>query len=85
MQWKDYEGNGMGNRMIRENLEHVKANIKRACEGSGRKEEDVTLIAVSKTKPLPMLMDAAAGTLERIKCRSLWTSGSRCRKTSAGT
>ncbi len=58
MQWKDYEGNGMGNRMIRENLEHVKANIKRACEGSGRKEEDVTLIAVSKTKPLPMLMDA---------------------------
>ena len=58
MQWKDYEGNGMGNRMIRENLQHVKANIKRACEGSGRKEEDVTLIAVSKTKPLPMLMDA---------------------------
>ena len=58
MQWKDYEGNGMGNRMIREILEHVKANIKRACEGSGRKEEDVTLIAVSKTKPLPMLMDA---------------------------
>ena len=58
MQWKDYEGNGMGNRMIRENLEHVTANIKRACEGSGRKEEDVTLIAVSKTKPLPMLMDA---------------------------
>ena len=58
MQWKDYEGNGMGNRMILENLEHVKANIKRACEGSGRKEEDVTLIAVSKTKPLPMLMDA---------------------------
>ena len=58
MQWKDYEGNGMGNRMIRENLAHVKANIKRACEGSGRKEEDVTLIAVSKTKPLPMLMDA---------------------------
>ena len=58
MHWKDYEGNGMGNRMIRENLEHVKANIKRACEGSGRKEEDVTLIAVSKTKPLPMLMDA---------------------------
>ena len=58
MQWKDYEGNGMGNRMIRENLEHVKANIKRACEGRGRKEEDVTLIAVSKTKPLPMLMDA---------------------------
>lgn len=44
--------------MIQENLEHVKANIKRACEGSGRKEEDVTLIAVSKTKPLPMLMDA---------------------------
>lgn len=44
--------------MIRENIEHVKENIRTACEKSGRKAEEVTLIAVSKTKPLPMLMEA---------------------------
>lgn len=49
---------GMRGRMIQENIAHVKENIQAACEKSGRKEEDVTLIAVSKTKPLPMLMEA---------------------------
>lgn len=44
--------------MIRENIEHVKENIRTACEKSGRKAEEVTLIAVSKTKPLSMLMEA---------------------------
>lgn len=44
--------------MIRENIEHVKENIKTACEKSGRKADEVTLIAVSKTKPIPMLMEA---------------------------
>ncbi|MCM1173976.1 MAG: YggS family pyridoxal phosphate-dependent enzyme [Blautia sp.] len=44
--------------MIRENMEQVKENIRKACERSGRKTEDVTLIAVSKTKPLPMLQEA---------------------------
>ncbi|MDE5931776.1 MAG: YggS family pyridoxal phosphate-dependent enzyme [Lachnospiraceae bacterium] len=46
--------------MIRENIEHVRENIRAACEKSGRKAEEVTLIAVSKTKPLPMLQDAYA-------------------------
>lgn len=44
--------------MIRENIEQVKENIRAACEKSGRKAEEVTLIAVSKTKPLPMLQEA---------------------------
>lgn len=44
--------------MIRENIEHVRENIRTACEKSGRKAEDVTLIAVSKTKPISMLQEA---------------------------
>lgn len=44
--------------MIQENIEYVKENIRAVCEKSGRKSEEVTLIAVSKTKPLPMLMEA---------------------------
>ena len=43
---------------IKENIENVKANIKAACERSGRNTDEVTLIAVSKTKPVPMLMEA---------------------------
>ncbi len=44
--------------MIRENIEKVRGNIAKACEKSGRKAEDVTLIAVSKTKPVSMLQEA---------------------------
>ena len=45
---------------IKENIQAVKETIARACEKSGRKAEDVTLIAVSKTKPVEMLMEAYA-------------------------
>lgn len=38
--------------MIRENIAQVEAKIQAACERSGRNREDVTLIAVSKTKPV---------------------------------
>ena len=44
--------------MIGENIENVRENIKKACEKSGRNPEDVTLIAVSKTKPISMLQEA---------------------------
>lgn len=37
--------------MISENLSEVKNNIKKACEKVGRDVKEVTLIAVSKTKP----------------------------------
>lgn len=44
--------------MIKENLEEVEKNIREACKRCGRNREDVTLIAVSKTKPVAMLEEA---------------------------
>ena len=49
--------------MLKENLEIVEANVKKACENAKRDRSEVTLIAVSKTKPVEMLeeiYDAAA-------------------------
>ena len=46
--------------MITENLKDVEARVCAACERSDRKREDVTLIAVSKTKPVEMLEEAYA-------------------------
>ena len=37
--------------MIQENIKLVEENIKKACEKVGRDVNEVTLIAVSKTKP----------------------------------
>lgn len=44
--------------MIAENLNAVKNKIEDACNKSGRNNDDVTLIAVSKTKPAEMLLEA---------------------------
>lgn len=44
--------------MIQENIKHVEEKIAAACKKSGRNPEDVTLIAVSKTKPVTMLKEA---------------------------
>ncbi len=44
--------------MIQENLKAVEDNIAEACRKAGRKREEVTLIAVSKTKPVSDLMEA---------------------------
>jgi hypothetical protein len=44
--------------MIQENLKQVEENIKAACEKAGRSREEVTLIAVSKTKPISLLEEA---------------------------
>ena len=43
---------------IKENLKEVEANIQAACQKSGRSRRDVTLIAVSKTKPVSMIREA---------------------------
>ncbi len=43
--------------MLKENLQEVEANICRACERAGRDRSSVTLIAVSKTKPVEMLTE----------------------------
>lgn len=44
--------------MISENLEQVKKNIEEACKKAGRSPDEVTLIAVSKTKPVALLQEA---------------------------
>ncbi len=44
--------------MIKENINTVLENIDTACKNAGRKPEDVCLIAVSKTKPVSMLLEA---------------------------
>ncbi len=41
--------------MLVENLAQVQAQIRKACQTAGRTESEVTLIAVSKTKPVSML------------------------------
>ena len=44
--------------MLADKLNLVKKNIEEACSTSGRSPEEVTLIAVSKTKPVEMLREA---------------------------
>ena len=44
--------------VVTENLRIVEEKIQNACKRSGRKREDVTLIAVSKTKPAAMIREA---------------------------
>lgn len=44
--------------MVTENLKEVEAKIQKACERAGRSREEVTLIAVSKTKPVEMIREA---------------------------
>lgn len=43
--------------MLAENLKQIEENIQTACLRTGRKREEVTLIAVSKTKPVSMLSE----------------------------
>lgn len=43
--------------MLQENLKQVEENICRACEKAKRAREEITLIAVSKTKPISMLSE----------------------------
>lgn len=44
--------------MIAKNITEVKERIEQACKRCGRLSSEVTLIAVSKTKPLEMLQEA---------------------------
>lgn len=49
---------------IADNLQFVRGRIKTACERSGRRPEDVTLIAVSKLKPFSDILEAGAAGAE---------------------
>ena len=44
--------------MLRENLQEVEERIQEACRRAGRDRREVTLVAVSKTKPVGMLKEA---------------------------
>ena len=44
--------------MVKENLKLVENNIEKACKRASRDPSEVTLIAVSKTKPVEMIMEA---------------------------
>lgn len=44
--------------MLKENIKQVRENIYSACLRTGRSDKEVTLIAVSKTKPVSLLEEA---------------------------
>lgn len=44
--------------MISDNIKKIQKNIEKSCQKAGRDPKEVTLIAVSKTKPIPMLEEA---------------------------
>ena len=43
--------------MLKENLDHVRKLVDEACERSGRDASEVTIVAVSKTKPEEAIME----------------------------
>lgn len=45
---------------LRENYDEIEARIQAACKRAGRDRSAVTLVAVSKTKPLSMLQEVAS-------------------------
>ena len=47
--------------MVIENLAEVEKRICAACERAGRSRDEVTLIAVSKTKPVSMIEELLPG------------------------
>ena len=44
--------------MLKEQLQEVEEKIQAACDRAGRQRSEVTLIAVSKTKPIAVLQEA---------------------------
>lgn len=74
--------------MLAENLQQVNANIEKACAAVSRDPGEVTLVAVSKTKPVSMLQeayDAGARVFGEIKCRRSWINMTSCHQISSGT
>ena len=60
--------------MLKDNLKKVEENIQAACDRSGRNRDEVTLIAVSKTKPVEMLQqvyDAGARVFGENKVQEI--------------
>lgn len=49
--------------MLLDNLKDVEERIQAACDRSGRKREDVLLVAVSKTKPVEMIEEVMTAAI----------------------
>lgn len=47
--------------MIRENIQYTMERIQEACDHSDRTVQEITLVAVSKTKPVSMIQEALEG------------------------
>ena len=63
---------------IRENIENIQARIAAAAQKSGRRAEDITLVAVTKTvEPARILEAVGCG----IRGRAPSTSSAICRRT----
>ena len=74
--------------MLAENLQQVNANIEKACAAVSRDPGEVTLVAVSKTKPVSMLQeayDAGARVLGENKVRRSWINMTSYHQISSGT
>ena len=57
--------------MLKDNLHQVQQNIKAACDRAHRNYSDVTLIAVSKTKPASAIEEAIAAGQRALPHREL--------------
>ena len=71
--------------MIQENIKLVEENIKKACEKVGRDVNEVTLIAVSKTKPYTAIEEALPTGVKDYgenKVQELVTNMKYCQKIS---
>ena len=61
-------------------IQIVRENIRKACERSGRKPEEVLLIGVSKTKPFRKPIALAFGISERTRYRKSGINLLSCRR-----
>jgi len=52
--------------VIRENLEHIRERVERAAGRAGRRAEEITLVAVSKTFPADAIRDAFGAGLRHF-------------------
>ena len=70
---------------VAENIKNVRERMNAACLRAGRDPKEVTLISVSKTKPVSMLMEAyEAGERDYGENRSR-RSARRSRRTQSST
>ena len=57
--------------MLTENVIEVEKHVQAACDRAGRSRDEVTLIAVSKTKPVEMLSTRANTMLMAVSRASM--------------